>query len=391
MKRCKWFGILCSTLVAGTTMGAGFQLYTEGSAEALGQAGAISGRTNLTSSAWYNPSALAGTQQPKIMVGSAFASIHTDYKSGVPQALFADAKMSDEWRAIPHLYYVQPISKDVTTMLSINAPYGLITEWDDDWAGAGIATYSELRTIYITPSVAWQAFDMLAISAGLNIVDAEADLRRTGSKVEGDDIAYGGTISAHLQPLEDWALGCRYQSSVKLDITGSANSLYPASAELELPASLNVGLANTTFKNLSLGLDLVWTEWSTYDELSIVTPPSPSAPTGITTVPKNWDDVISIRLGGEYALGESWLLRAGYVWDESPVPDSTRAPEMPGSDRQMLTFGAGWKWNGMTIDAAYSYLWAKTAKMGTDPIYGGFPGEFETTTHLLALSLGYNF
>lgn len=384
MKLSKWFG-LCSTLIAGASFGAGFQLYTEGSAEALGQAGAISGRTNLTSSAWYNPSSLAGTQQPKLMVGSAFASIHTDYKSGVPQAIVADSKMSDEWRAIPHLYYVQPISKDVTTTFSINAPYGLITEWDDGWDGAALATYSELRTIYITPSVAWQAFDMLAISAGLNIVDAEADLQRTGSKVQGDDIAYGGTFSAHLQPVEDWALGYRYQSSVKLDITGSVNSTFPASAELELPSSMNIGVANTTFKNLSLGLDLVWTEWSTYDELSIVTP------AGTTTAAKNWDDVISIRFGGEYALGESWLLRAGYVWDESPVPDSTRSPELPGSDRQMVTCGLGWKWNGMTIDAAYSYLWAKTADMGTDPAYGGFPGKFETTTHLLALSLGYDF
>ena len=131
--------------------GAGFQLYTEGSAEALGQAGAISGRTNLISSAWYNPSSLAGAERPRLMIGSAFASIHTDYKSGVPQAFVADAKMSDEWRAIPHLYYVLPIAKDWTTTLSINAPYGLITEWDDDWAGAGMATYSELRTLYITP------------------------------------------------------------------------------------------------------------------------------------------------------------------------------------------------------------------------------------------------
>ena len=221
---------------------------------------------------------------------------------------------------------------------------------------------------------------MLSLSAGLNIVDAEADLQRTGSKVQGDDIAYGGTFSAHLHPLENWALGYRYQSSVKLDVTGSVNSSFPASAELELPSSMNIGLANTSINNLSLGLDLVWTEWSTYDQMSIVTP------LGTTTALKNWEDVISIRFGGEYALGESWKIRGGYVWDESPVPDDTRSAELPGSDRQMITLGVGYTaWKTMTVDVAYSYLWAEKASAGV------LPGEYETTTHLLALSLGYTF
>lgn len=377
-------GLTLFTCIAGTALGAGFQLYTEGSAEALGQAGAISGRTNMTSQAWYNPSALAGADRPQIMVGSAFASIHTDYNE---PGTGNDATMSDDWRVIPHLYYVQPLAEDWTGTVSINAPYGLVTEWSAGWSGAALATYSELRAIYITPSVAWQAFDMLAVSAGLNIVDAEADLQRTGSVVQGDDMSYGGTVSAHLQPLDDWGFGFRYQSSVKLDISGSANGTIPASAELELPSSINVGVANTTFENLSLGLDLVWTEWSTYDELTIVLPAAAGGP---QTAVKDWEDVISVRLGAEYALNEDWKLRAGYVWDESPVPDETRTPELPGTDRQMVMIGFGWQLRpAMTLDAAYSFLWAEKGSIGTNPL--GLAGEFETTTHLLALSMGYTF
>lgn len=386
MSKLKWVGVTASTLLAGTAMGAGFQLYTEGSAEALGQAGAISGRTNMTSQAWYNPSALAGADRPAIMVGSAFASIHTQYKNDFSSA--ADEKMSDEWRPIPHLYYIQPLSDQLTGTLSINAPYGLITEWDDGWAGNAIATYSELRTIYITPSIAWQVMDILAISAGLNVVDAEADLQNSAAEVKGDDIDYGGTFSAHLQPWDDWGFGFRYQSRVKLDITGTVDGVFPASADLVLPSTINLGLANTSFNNLSLGLDLVWTEWSTYDQLAIETPG------GTIAVDKNWEDVISIRVGGEYALGDDWKLRAGYIWDQSPVPDETRAPEMPGTDRQMITLGFGWQfWNTMTLDAAYSYLWAKEGDMGTDitDVAPPLAGTFETTTHLLAFSLGYTF
>ena len=124
----------------------------------------------------------------------------------------------------------------------------------------------------------------------------------------------------------------------------------------------------------------MWTEWSTYDVLAVENLP-PSV--------KDWDDVISIRIGGEYALGDSWALRAGYVWDESPVPDETRSPELPGSDRQMLMAGVGWKTGGVGIDAAYSYLWADDAQIGTNPL--GLSGKFETTTHLVSLSVSYTF
>ena len=36
-------------------------------------------------------------------------------------------------------------------------------------------------------------------------------------------------------------------------------------ADLELPSFVNVGIANRSIGDLTLGLDLVWTEWSTYD------------------------------------------------------------------------------------------------------------------------------
>lgn len=385
MKIGNWCAVAVVGLVSGSAFGAGFQLYTEGSAEALGQAGAISGRTNLVSLAWYNPSALAGTERPQIMVGSTFVQINTDFTSPA-----GDASMYDDWRAVPHLYYVQPLAENVTGMLSVNAPYGLITEWAPTWAGAPLAIYSDLRTVYITPSVAYRVMDKLAVSAGVNVVDAEAELTRAGAVVKGQDMGYGYTFSGHYEVLVDWALGARYQSRVELELEGTleAGPTLPASADMTLPSSFNIGIANTSINNLSLGVDLVWTEWSTYDYLTVVAPPAPTTPS-----PKQWDDVWSIRVGGEYVLKESWTLRAGYVWDQSPVPDTTRSPELPGSDRQMVMGGVGWKGNNIGIDVAYSYLWADTVEMGTDPAANpiGLDGEFDTTTHLISLSASYTF
>ncbi len=396
MKPGIWIGLVALGLLGTTGYGAGFQLYTEGSAEALGQAAAISGRDDLLSLAWYNPSALAGTEQSAVMAGSVFVQVRSDFNSAFGSAF--NASMSDEWRTIPHLYGVLPISENLTTLLSANTPYGLITEWPGDWAGKSIATYSELQAVYITPSLACRINDQLRVSAGFNVVSADAELNSVttllGNEIEqtlsGNDTGYGYTASVRYQPLRDWAMGARYQSRVALEMEGevSADPLsVDGSVDLTLPSSFNVGIANTTISNLTLDLDLIWTEWSTYDQLAVATPLS------TTVVPKDWDDVWSVRVGGEYAIGTQWALRAGYVWDQSPVPDRTRSPELPGSDRQMLMVGLGWKSESLSIDLAYSYLWAEKVSSGTEVVewVPTLAGSYETVSHLIGLSVGYTY
>jgi long-chain fatty acid transport protein len=390
-------------LGAATSFGAGFQLYTEGSTEALGQAAAISGRTNLTSLAWYNPAALAGTDSPRLMAGVTFASIHTDFTSH-SNALY-DASMDDHWQPIPHLYYIHPLSTDLTAMLSINAPYGLITEWDEDWAGSDTAIHSGLATLYTTPSLAYKVTDALSLAAGVNIVYCDAELTATRGpfgtrKVTGDDLGYGYALSGHYQ-LQDWGFGIRYQSRVKLEPEGSVTfdnnplgggTRFDAKGYLDLPATVNMGIANSSINNLSLGLDVIWTEWSSYNQLKFAFG-SDYPLTNPDIAPKNWSDVWSIRLGADYQLTKSWALRAGYVWDQSPVEEAYRAPELPDSDRQMLMTGLGWSDGKWGIDLAYAFLWAEEAETGSQVVskVPASAGRYKTTTHLIALSGSYHF
>lgn len=395
---------VCLLMVGETVFGAGFQLYTEGSAEALGQAGAISGRTNLTSQAWYNPAALAGTDKAHVMAGNTFALIDTEFNSSLNPAW--DSDMEHHWRSIPHFYYVQPFSDKLTGALSVNAPYGLITEWKDSWAGSPAATRTELTTTYTTPSLAFKVTDSFSLSAGFNVVYAEADLQAYRGatlgmrKMTGDDIGYGGTASAHWQINNDWGVGARYQSRVDLKLEGDAEfssipgAEYGLDAKVTLPSSVNVGVANNSIEKLHLGFDVVWTEWSTYDQLvhNFASLPSAALPNPEVT-PKLWKDVWSIRFGGEYELSENWVLRGGYVWDESPVDSNTLAPELPGSDRQMLMTGLGWRKNSFGIDLAYSYLWAEKCSTGAG-VVSAVPttaGDYETVTHLVSISASYEF
>ncbi len=408
MKRIVGAGCIMLMLTAEIASGAGFQLYTEGSSEALGQAAAISGRDDLASLAWYNPAALAGADQTLLQAGAVFLQIRTDFNSDLSPSL--NSSMSDDWRTIPHLYYVKPVSSELTASLSVNAPYGLITEWPQDWAGNLAAAYSEFSAIYVTPSLAYRVHDRLALAAGFNVVVADAELSASRDfsaiggpnfglrTVEGDDVGYGYTASMHSRFSEHWAVGARYQSRVKVKLEGDVDfdsvKVAQGSALLELPSSFNAGIVNNTLERLQLGLDVIWTEWSTYEQL--VYNFGPGYPVTSVTPnpevnPKRWDDVWSIRLGAEYDLLEGWVCRAGYAWDQSPVNDATRAPELPGSNRQMLTAGLGWRWERLTLDLAYAYLWAENSRTGSEVVatVPTLAGRYDTVTHIVGLSAGY--
>lgn len=374
--------VVVSLGVAGEpAWGSGFQLYNEGSAEALGFGGAVGARTDMVSNAWYNPASLAGYPHTELMLGTTLVVIQSEYKDTRAPGL--DSSMEEGIVPIPHLYYVHPIDESLTAMLSLNAPYGMVTEWPEGWAGQYLATDTALQTLYATPSLAWKVNDKLSLAAGANLVWVDAvltswipttgmglgyDTKRT---LEADDYGFGGSVSASYQLSEAWQVAARYQSSVDLDLEGEARFTpqtaaaglidFDAEASLELPSSLSFGVANTSFERWTFGVELIWTEWSTYDAITIYRKDNGAL---ASNTPKDWSDVWSLRLGAEYQIDERWCVRAGYVFDESPVPDRTRAPEMPGEDRHMWSLGLGYETERWAVDVAYSLLLILEADVG---------------------------
>ncbi|MFC1467480.1 OmpP1/FadL family transporter [Verrucomicrobiota bacterium] len=369
------------TILTTTAWGGGFQLYNEGSAEALGQASAITARDDLTSLAWYNPAGLAGTDQQSVMIGNTFILLKSDFDGDS-----FDEKMEPHWRSIPHAYYVQPIDNTKTFTLSLNSPYGLITEWPGNGQLRSLSEKAELTTFYATPSLAFKTDDSLSVSVGLNVVYAKAKLRDASTVLKGEDSGIGATASLHYQLNDDLALGARYQSEVHLTLEGELNSTIEAEAEATMPDSFTFGATYSGIKKWKFGLDAVWTDWTDFDQILIDLPP----PLTDSVRPQNWDDVWGIHFGAEYQLNKNWVLRGGYVWDESPVSDEYRSPMLPGSDRQLVMGGFARSFKQWTLDAAYCYIWAKDTQQGSE-FPAAFAGEYENTAHLLSFSIGYDF
>jgi len=418
-------GMLLLVSLSSVVRGGAFQLYSESSAEGLSLAGSVIARDGMISNAWYNPAGTTSVDRPSLMAGVSGLLLHIDYESDL-----GDDNLKNEVRPTGFFYAILPFENDLNLNLSVNAPYGMISEWDNDWLEQYMATYTNLRCIYITPSLAWEVNEQFSIAGGINLVAATARLARNIDQsalnaidpsipqtnkiyMSADAIGVGFTLSAVYKPHEDWNLGVSYQSRVKLDFDGEAKYRYQgaylggargfyrddASTEITLPSSVGFGVANTTFEKWTLSFDAVWTEWSTYADNNIKFDSFPGAgkpgTKGTAYKDKDWDDVWSFRFGASYQLNENWVLRAGYMYDNSPDNDRHRSPEMPDSDRNMFALGVGYSKDHWGFDFGYAYLIFKDSKAGSQAAGASDnfknSGEFEADLHVVSAAVKYMF
>ena len=170
--------------------------------------------------------------------------------------------------------------------------------------------------------------------------------------------------------------------------------------QLSLPATAALGVAYTAGR-LTVEADADWTFWSSYKSLDIQRPTvlatvytgiadPPTTQVGVlgsTNSNKAWKDVCAFRLGAEYRVTDPLALRAGFVYDPSPVPADTMGPELPDADRLNYMVGAGYKIGSWTIDGAFMYI-DKFDRTVTNP---QFNGTWTGNAWLAGLDVAYNF
>ena len=111
------------------------------------------------------------------------------------------------------------------------------------------------------------------------------------------------------------------------------------------------------------------------------------------TVPLRWSDQFVGRLGGEYALGDRWTLRAGYAYGNNPVPADTLTPLTAAITEHLLTAGVGCRLGRVSLDAAYQWQVPATARVGRSALAAGeYSGSVvEVSVQQFNLTVGYAF
>src|SRR5262245_2719385 len=77
---------------------------------------------------------------------------------------------------VPNAYLSWQLNDRWFVGIGLNAPFGLKTEWEQNWVGRFHAIESEFKTINVNPSVAFKLTDQVSLGAGVSWQRAEATL-----------------------------------------------------------------------------------------------------------------------------------------------------------------------------------------------------------------------
>lgn len=381
--------------------GGGFLVYTHDAA-ATGMGLAYTAQADRPSAVFYNPAAINQLEGTNISAGGSLIIPRTTYRSPTG----SETEMDHHTYFLPNFFVTHKINDKFAAGFGVFCPFGLSTDWPSDWEGRYISTLAEIRTLFLNPVISWQVHPRLSLAVGFNSVLSDVELRSAvdlsafglpdgESDLDGDGSGQGFNLGLLFQVTDDVTFGVSYRSPVDVDYNGQATFdplaglFFPngnVSIDIDLPAILAVGLSTTYIKNWTFEFDLYWVDWATMDTLLINyhNPLPPDQP-----IIRNWKDVFFYSLGARYQLNESIVLRGGYMFRNTPVPESTLDPLIPDADNHIVTVGAGYQRGGLSVDAAYMAVIYedRTTNKNIRP----FNGTYESSCNLIGLNLQYLF
>ena len=420
---------------ASAAHAAGFML-TEQSAGALGRAYAGVGVDGTDiSGVYYNPATM--TLHPGTQIQAGFVAVGLDLAfEGVDNQTGTNRITENgqyNTQAIPHGYISHQLNDSMWVGLAMTVPFGMGTEYDDNWDWGNRGISAEVLTFDFNPNVAWKVSDKLSLGAGMSIQYAAADLKMrddvpnpqggslgtVNGEVDADSWAWGFNVGLMWSPLDNLRFGLSYRSKINhnadgdftisnpnneilggiLQSQGLLNSARSASATISTPAWLMATAAWDVNELLSLYATFRWTDWSSFDTLDIKSSALDATHNGVKTVENHWQDTYLVSVGADLRFTNWWTFRAGIGYETSAVDDPKyRTAIIPDADRLWLALGSSFKaTENMQIDVSAAWLHGIGERnlWSTDGSDGKTPeeiGKFEDLdAYLFGVQLVYKF
>lgn len=441
--------IAVAAAFASTAHAAGFML-TEQSAGALGRAYAGAGvdGTDL-SGVYYNPATMVLHKGTALQAGFVGIGLNLDYAG--EDGTTANGRNKSQ--AIPHGYFVHQINDKVWFGLGMTVPFGMGTEYDDDWTGNQHGISATILTFDLNPNFAFKLSEKFSVGFGASIQYAQADLKirksfanvppikdvteggelSAESEIDADSIAWGWNVGMMWSPVENFRVGLSYRSKIKHDAEGdftldraqygsnsvSGNDLLGMAQQVgklspdlaeqlgTLGTVLNMqsfdGYATVTAPAWAMASvawdvnDLVslygtfrWTDWSSFDQLDITT----NVPGVGGNIKNNWRDTYLGSLGMDLRLTDWWTLRGGIAYESSPIANPrTRTAIIPDADRWWFAIGSSFKWSdNFQTDVSFAHLHGVHERNLYNETTGAKEGRFrKLDAYLLGVQMVYKF
>lgn len=375
---------VASTLSAAPVMvsAAGFALIEQ---NASGMGNAYAGAAAVAEDAstiFFNPAGLTKLQGKQVVVAGHLIDLGIEFSnngnSTSPAAITIPPLGSNGGDAgdgifVPNLYFSMPLGEKLTFGVGVNAPFGLVTEYDSDWVGRFQGIKSDLATLNLNPTLAYKVNDMVSVGFGLSYQHFEAKLTNAvvlGANTEGlvnlaaDDDGLGWNAGVLIDASASTRIGASYRSAIEYTLEGSATVTDPtgaviagvsgaATADVTLPDMFSVSLMQKLSDKFDVLADITFTRWSEIQSLQVNNPAGGTRDTLVL----NFDDTYRYSIGLNYRFSDQLTGKAGLAIDESPVNDTNRTVRLPDNDRRWISIGGSYKLSDSgKIDFAFANL-----------------------------------
>jgi long-chain fatty acid transport protein len=362
------------------------------------------------STIWYNPAGMTRIKGNQVVMGMHLIAPSFDFddkgSTRASGAATGGDRSNDGGRfaVVPNFYYVHSLSDSLKLGLGANAPFGLATKYNDDWSGRYQAIESEIVTVNINPSIAWQATPELSLGFGISAQYIDATLNNRVdlggpegfAHLEADDWSAGFNLGALYQFSEHTRVGIAYRSEVRHKLKGDVDFDAPVpfpdshvTAQPDLPASASVSIYHKYSDRVSVMADASWTGWSSIPVLTILY----DAPPFTTGEILKLKDIIRLSVGATYNMDGPWTFRTGLAFDEGAARNAaTRSPRFPDNDRYWLTFGASYQLaDNLSIDTGYAHIFVPDTKINRSGAgLSAVVGEYESDADILSAQIRWD-
>jgi len=380
-------GALALALVAPSPVQATNGMYlTSYGAEAMGRGGANLAVSDRSLALNFNPAGIGQLLGRHFTVNLSVLAPSLEYQNTINDAIEGE----DNFFPLPAFAYVRS-SPDSPWSFGVGfigqGGMGATFEHENTFFGTVDETFTEVRFMTLSPTVAYAVSEDMALGATVNIGYADASFKffpqtsffnseNPAMSFFGVDMERAGGLQTNLRlgwwwrPLPKLSLGAVYQTETESEyesgdmvvnfeghpFLGNKVSYTADMDGFTFAAQQGIGISYRPAEKWVLALDLKRYLWDDAIDTILVTavePDTAGAPAEIVMpFVFNWKDQWVVAAGFDYRMNDLVTLRAGLNYGENPVPDQTLTPLFPATIERHLTFGASYLLGNKTLELA---------------------------------------
>lgn len=355
-------------ILSATTYAGAFQLWEQDASDTSNYHAGAAAEADRAGTEFYNPAGMTRLKHQEVSMGGAMIDVNATFNGNIgatPPLLPVTDASGDSANIVPNFHYVLPFANDWAFGLGITSPFGLETDYDSLNPAGALATKTELLSVNVNPSVAYQINHYLSLGVGFDALYGRAtydsnplqQVFPTGYEVNNklDGTGYGYNLGALVQFTPATRVGLSYRSAITIDAKGHSSSAIPTfsfttftfvpqalsssvSAKFNLPATTTMSIYHDMSSRWDVMASTFYTQWSVFNQLVLN---NVSTPLGVQTITVNekYRDTWNFAVGSRYKVFKHLWLDGGLGHDETPTRDTYRDIRLPDGDRYALSLG----------------------------------------------------